>query len=66
MSFLKARTTWTNAEFIPFKLCIASIYVIVGAHFHHFFSRYYIPLIILFGITTVWTVALWIRKMKSR
>ncbi|WP_143309109.1 hypothetical protein [Chitinophaga vietnamensis] len=64
MSFLKTKTTWSNAEFIPFKLCIASLYIIVGAYFHEFFSRYYIPLAILFVIATVWTIYLWAKKPK--
>jgi type IV secretory pathway TrbL component len=40
--------------------------VIVGAYFHEFLSRYYLALWILFGVTVVWTVFLWARKMKSR
>ncbi|MFB6454907.1 hypothetical protein ACE38W_06515 [Chitinophaga sp. Hz27] len=65
MSFFNKKTTWTNAEFIPFKLCIASIYVIVGAYFHEFFSRYYFLWFFIFGISVVWTVGLWLQKMKK-
>lgn len=65
MSFLKNKTTWTNAEFIPFKLCVASIYVIVGAYFHDFFRQYYLPLAMLFGITVIWTIWLWVKKTKA-
>ncbi|HWW39074.1 hypothetical protein [Pedobacter sp.] len=66
MNFLNAKTVWANKEFIPFKLCIASIYVIIGSYFHNFFESYYVPLFILFGISVVWTVALWLKKMKSK
>ncbi|RFS26689.1 hypothetical protein DVR12_02560 [Chitinophaga silvatica] len=66
MGFLNTKTAWANKEFIPFKLCIASIYVIVGSYFHSFFENYYIPLFILFGITVTWTLYLWIKKMKQR
>nr|WP_199078517.1 hypothetical protein [Pedobacter sp. ASV19] len=66
MNFLNAKTVWANKEFIPFKLCIASIYVIIGSYFHNFFESYYVLLFILFGISVVWTVALWLKKMKSK
>ncbi|MFL9484291.1 hypothetical protein ACI6Q2_16035 [Chitinophagaceae bacterium LWZ2-11] len=65
MSFLNKKMSWSNAEFIPFKLCIASIYIIVGSYFHDFFSNYYMPLFILFAVATGWTIYLWLRKMKS-
>lgn len=66
MSFFNKKTTWANKEFIPFKLCIASIYIIAGSYFHSFFANYYVPLFILFGVTAVWTVVLWLKKMKSK
>ncbi|MEZ0007182.1 hypothetical protein ABH942_002561 [Flavobacterium sp. 28YEA47A] len=62
MGFFNAKTTWANKEFIPFKLCIASIYIIVGSYFHDFFQNYYVPLFIVFAITVVWTVYLWLKK----
>ncbi len=65
MSFLKTKTSWSNAEFIPFKLCIASIYIIAGAYFRDVIQHYYVPLFVLFGITVVWTVYLWVKKMRN-
>lgn len=65
MNFFKAKTTWSNAEFIPLKLCVASIYVIIGSYFHEFFSRYYIVWFVIFAITVIWAVYLWAKKMKS-
>jgi hypothetical protein len=62
----KARTTWSNAEFIVFKLCITCAYLIIGTYFHALFSNYYIPLFIVFGISLAWTVSLWLKKMKER
>lgn len=62
MGFLNAKTTWANKEFIPFKLCIASIYIIAGSYFHDFFKNYYVPLFIVFAITVIWTVYLWKKK----
>ncbi len=66
MNFLNIKTTWSNKEFIPFKLCIASIYIVIGSFFHAFFENYYVPLLIVFGICALWTVILWVRKIKGR
>lgn len=63
MNFFKTKTTWTNAELIPLKFCIASAYVLVGAYFHDFFREYYIPVLIFFAVTVIWSMYQWIRKM---
>jgi len=65
MSFFKIKTTWSNAELIVLKLCIASAYILVGGYFHLFVHNYYVPILLLFGISCVWSVYLWISKMKS-
>lgn len=31
MNLLKIKISWSNTEFIPFKLCIASAYTLVGS-----------------------------------
>ncbi|TGK03443.1 hypothetical protein EHO58_13550 [Leptospira selangorensis] len=64
MNFFKAETSWSNAEFIIFKLCVASVYVLIGAYFSDFFLQYRFLILIVFAITTIWTVYLWLRKMK--
>ena len=64
MNFFKVKTSWSNAELIPLKLCIASAYVLVGAYFHSFFRSYYIPVIVLFSITVIWSVYAWVKKMR--
>ncbi len=65
MNFFKIKTSWSNAEFIVLKLCIASAYVLVGAWFSDFILHYYFPFVIIFGITVIWAVALWLKKMKA-
>ncbi len=65
MNFFNIKTSWSNAEFIPLKLCIATAYILIGAYFHTFFLDYYIPVLIVFGITIIWAVYLWIIKMKD-
>lgn len=66
MNFFKIKTSWSNAELIPLKLCIASAYLLVGAYFYDFVRDNYIAILVLFGITVVWAVSLWLAKMKSR
>lgn len=65
MNFLKNKTTWTNAELIPLKICIASAYVLVGAYFHDFIRKYYLLFIALFGITVIISLYKWFTKMKK-
>jgi hypothetical protein len=65
MRLINARTTWSNGEFIVFKLSVTTGYLIIGSYFHALFRKYYVPLFIVFGISLVWTVSLWFRKMKK-
>jgi len=65
MNFFKIKTSWSNAEFIPLKLCIAAAYLLIGAYFHRFIRDYYIPVFIVFLITVIWSVYLWLDKMKN-
>jgi len=65
MNFFKIKTSWSNAEFIIIKLCIASAYIVIGSYFHNFIENYYIPLLVIFGITVIWFVSLWLKKMKN-
>ncbi|TGK05263.1 hypothetical protein EHQ53_16605 [Leptospira langatensis] len=65
MNFFTKETSWSNAEFIVFKLCVASIYVLIGAYFSSFFLQYRIVITVVFAITVVWTVSLWLKKMRS-
>jgi hypothetical protein len=66
MNLFQTKTAWKNVEFIPFKLCIASAYLIVGSFFHEFIQRHLAVFIELFVITVVWTLYLWIKKMRQR
>jgi hypothetical protein len=65
MNFFKIKTSWTNAELIPLKVCIAMAYLLVGAYFHAFVHTWYVPVLIVFGITVVWSVYSWLSKMKN-
>ena len=65
MNFFKMKTTWTNAELIPLKLCIAAAYILVGGYFYRFVSYHYVWILVLFGLTAVWSMYLWITKMKN-
>jgi hypothetical protein len=39
---------------------------LIGSYFHDFFKDYYLPLFIIFGITVIWFVFLWLKKMTNR
>jgi hypothetical protein len=65
MNFFKVKTAWSNAEFIILKLCVASAYVLIGSYFNSFVKQYYIPILVVFGITCIWCVYLYLKKMKS-
>ncbi len=65
MNFFKIQTSWSNAEFIVLKIAIATAFILVGGYFHHFFHHYLVPVLILFVITAIWAVYLWLKKMKS-
>ena len=65
MNFFKIKTCWSNAEFVVLKLCIASAYILIGAYFSKFILCYYLPFLIVFGITVIWAVYLWLSKMKN-
>ena len=65
MSFFNRKTTWTNLEFIPFKLYIAAAYILLGAYFQKFVREYYLIFIIVFVLAVIWTLYLWISKMKN-
>ncbi|TDP00643.1 hypothetical protein [Flavobacterium sp. 245] len=65
MNFFKIKTCWSNAEFILIKLCMASAYIFIGSYFHDFFKNYYTALIVVFGITVIWFVYQWLKKIKD-
>ena len=64
MNFFLKKTTWSNLEFIPLKLCIASAYMLVGSWFPEFIQRYRMVFLILFVPTVIWSVYKWYHKMN--
>lgn len=65
MNFFKVKTSWSNAEFIVLKLCFATAYLLIGAWFSSYILMFYIPVAIVFAITVIWAVVLWLKKMKT-
>lgn len=65
MNFFSVKTSWSNAELAILKIFVASAYILIGSHFHRFFNRYSIPIFIVFLISVVWLVYLWLIKMKN-
>lgn len=65
MGFLQKKTTWTNLEFIPLKLAIASIYLILGSLLSNFVEHLQGFLTVLFIVTVTLSLYLWITKMNK-
>jgi|688.fasta_scaffold916944_2 hypothetical protein len=65
MNFFTKKSTWTNWEFIPLKLAIASIYLMLGAMFWKEVKEYAGIIGIILGITLMISLYLWITKMKK-
>lgn len=65
MNFFTKKTTWTNWELIPLKLAIATIYLLLGAMFWKVVKEYDGIIGIIFGITLMISLNLWITKMKK-
>ncbi len=64
-NFFNLKTTWTNAEFILLKLCIASAYILIGIYFVDFFKEYWQFIALIFIITVIVSVTMWIKKMQQ-
>ena len=64
MSFLNKKMTWTNAEFIPLKVCISSAYLYIGSTFSEFFLSYKGFILGLFAVSLVYVMILWMKKMQ--
>jgi hypothetical protein len=64
MGFFRKKTTWSNLEFIPLKLCIASAYLIIGSFFPVFIQEYRWVFLAIFAVTVVISLNKWARKMK--
>lgn len=65
MNFFQQKTTWSNAELIPLKLCITSAYILVGAYFHDWVWQYRNFIIGIFIVTVSIAVYWWMKKMRD-
>jgi hypothetical protein len=64
MDFFRKKTTWSNLEFIPLKLCIGSAYLIIGSYFHAFVQEYRWVFLAILAVTVAISLNMWIRKMR--
>ena len=62
MNFFKNQNKLVKRRIIPLKLCIATAYILVEPFPQLFFRDFYIPVLIVFGITVIWSVYLWLNK----
>jgi hypothetical protein len=63
MNFFIKTSKWSNLQLIPLKLCIASAYLIIGHYYPETVSIYFWPLILLFGITSIVSLWIWLRQL---
>ncbi|MFZ4412981.1 MAG: hypothetical protein ACOYOV_07845 [Bacteroidales bacterium] len=65
MNFLKIKTSWSNFELALFKICVASIYLVIGIYFHEFLGKYMLLFVSIFVVSAIWVFSLWLKKMKK-
>lgn len=65
MNFWKTKTSWSNMELGLLKTCVASAYIMIGTYFHKFLRDYFRIFGLIFSISVIWTIYLWIKKKES-
>lgn len=65
MNFFEKKSTWTNLEFIPLKLCIASIYLLLGVWLADYVRHIQGFLFVLFFVCLTLSLHLWFKKMSK-
>ncbi|MEI6697183.1 MAG: hypothetical protein WCO13_14100 [Bacteroidota bacterium] len=65
MNFFKIKTSWSNLELGLFKICVASIYLVIGIYFHEFLGKYMLLFVSIFIVTVVLVFSLWLKKMNK-
>lgn len=65
MKFFKTKTCWSNAEMIWLKLAIGSAYLMIGSYFSRFFENYYLVIMIVFSISVIRALFMWLDKMNA-
>ena len=65
MNFFKIKTSWSNLEIGLLKVCIGSVYILIGSYFHEFIKNYWLLFAAIFIITAIWVFNLWLLKMKK-
>jgi hypothetical protein len=65
MNFLFIKTTWSNLELYLLKICIICSGIATGICFYDILKNFINLFLIAFGVTGIWAVILWIKKMKA-
>jgi hypothetical protein len=64
-SFLTRRITLANWQFGPVKFSTLSLGVIVGAYFADFWKPHLWLVGLVFVVSTLWSVVLWLEALKQ-
>jgi hypothetical protein len=65
MNFLKLKTSWSTAELGLLKLCLISLGIVLGIFFYEFLKAQILLFFIVFIITAIYGLFLWIKKAKQ-
>ena len=65
MRFLQLLTTWSNAELGLLKVCLISFGISAGIYFYDYVKLWFDYFFIVFVITAIWALLLWVKKLKQ-
>ncbi len=65
MRFLQLLTTWSNAELGLLKVCLICFGISAGIYFYDYVKPWFGHFFIVFVITAIWALLLWIKKLKQ-
>lgn len=64
MNFFLKKTTWSNLEFIPLKLCIGTGYLLILSFLPVELQDIRTILLVIFIPTVVWSLYKWFHKLS--
>jgi hypothetical protein len=64
MNFFKKKTCWSNLGLGAIKLCVGSLWLMVGVYFHEFLQHYLVLFGVLFIATALGVGYTWVKQMR--
>jgi len=66
MNFFKRKSSWSNTELGLIKVCVGSMYIIIGTYFHEFFKNYLWIFVLLYIATAIPVFYIWVKQMRTK